>query len=476
MAARANRGNKTLFAAPPRDGDGSEVMLDQDKVSGIKEEMEKGGDSLLRVLDESHPAEVAAAIDGFEEDAKILEIFSALGPEAAAEVLPHLNDRARRLVLEEYPAPRLCQIIEELDSDDAADILADMSKERAERVLRIMSEETGEEVIRLMAYDEDSAGHLMQTELVSVQEDFTVAETIEKIRARADAARDIHNVFVVDAMGRLRGVTPLSRLILSRPDAKMKDIMEDQPPIHVTVDADQEHVADLFKRYDLVSLPVVGPDMTLLGRILVDDIVDVLEAEADEDIMIMVGAHDEALVQTRTAAQMARYRLPWLGSSLAGGLVTGALLWQFKETISEALALTAFIPVVMGLSGNVGAQSSALVIRGIATGRVDSRSLRRYFSKEIRVGILLGLFCGAAAGLFAQVWQGSWAFGAVVGLSIFLSIQLAALMGTAIPFFFRWANIDPAIAGGPIVLALNDITGLVVFFAMATALLRYLGG
>ncbi|MGK7346732.1 MAG: magnesium transporter [Candidatus Nitrospinota bacterium M3_3B_026] len=453
-----------------------ETMLDQDKVGKIKEEMERGGDALASVLAESHPSEIAAAIDRFEDEEKILETFGALGPEDCAEVLPHLNDRARSLVLEKSSAARLCEVIEELDSDDAADILADMSKERAEEVLRIMSEETGEEVIRLMAYDEDSAGHLMQTELIAVPEGFTVAETIEKIRATAAAARDIHNVFVVDGMGRLRGVAPLSSLILSSPDAEIRDVMEDQPPIYVTVDADQEHVADLFKRYDLVSLPVVGPDMTLLGRILVDDIVDVLEKEADEDIMIMAGAHDEALVQTRTAAQMARYRLPWLGSSLVGGLITGALLWQFKMTISEALALTAFIPVVMGLSGNVGAQSSALVIRGIATGRMDSGSLRRYFSREVMVGILLGLFCGAAAGAFAHVWQGSWAFGVVVGLSIFLSIQLAALMGTAIPFFFRWANIDPAIAGGPIVLALNDITGLVVFFAMATALLGYLGG
>ncbi len=214
--------------------------------------------------------------------------------------------------------------------------------------------------------------------------------------------------------------------------------------------------------------------MALLGRILVDDIVDVIEKETDEDIMTMAGADDEALTQTHTVVEMVRYRLPWLGTSLVGGFITGVLIWRFKMAIAEALALVAFIPVVMGMSGNVGTQSSALVIRGLATGKIVFGSLCGYLVRELKIGLMLGLICGGLAGVGAEIWHGSPALGVVVGLSIFLSIAAAALMGAVIPFFFRWARIDPAIAGGPIVLAVNDISGLLIFFGVATFLLNYL--
>jgi len=450
-------------------------MLDPGRVKEIAESLESAAPvDTGSFLEKYHPAEIAAAIDQIHDDDKILKAFHKLGVDIGSEVLAHLDDHARTLILEKLPTEKLGDMIEEMDSDDAADVLTDVSEERAEDILHEVSDEVEQEVSRLMEFEEDTAGHLMQTELVSVPEDYTVAETIDKIRVMSEEVGDLHNIFVVDERNRLRGTLSLRKLIISQPSARMKDLMDDQPLMYVTADADQEHVAALFKKYDLVSLPVVDKDMTLLGRIVVDDIVDVLEEEADEDLMMMVGAHDEALVQTHSAVAMARYRLPWLGSSLLGGFITGALIWQFKMTISEALALTAFIPVVMGISGNVGAQSSALVVRGVATGRIGRGALRRYFIKELKVGLFLGVTCGIVAGIAAYLWQGAPVYGLVVGLSIFFSIELAALMGSAIPLFFKWANIDPAIAGGPIVLALNDISGLFIFFAIATLLITYL--
>lgn len=450
-------------------------MPDQEKVQQAIDEFERGIADPASISEKYHPAEIAKAVDHTESPEKILEIFNGLGDEVASQVLTHLEDRAREIVMEHLSPAKLADVIEKMETDDAADTLATMSEERVEDVIGVLSDKMGRDVSRLLEFPEDTAGHLMQTELVSVPEDYTVSETIDKIRSMSKDVQDLHNIFVVDRSNRLAGVLPLRMLILSRPDVFVGEIVKDEPLVYATVDMDQERVAELFKHYDLISLPVVDTDMKLLGRILIDDIVDVLEEETDEDIMIMAGAHDEALVQTRSAVEMARYRLPWLASSLIGGLITGSLIWQFKVTLSEMLALTAFIPVVMGLSGNVGAQSSALVIRGIATGRIDLKSLRRYFVKEIRVGLLLGVACGVLAGGVAHMWQGSPTFGVVVGLSIFISIELAAIMGTAIPFFFKWADIDPAIAGGPIVLALNDISGIVIFFITATALLGLFG-
>ncbi len=446
-------------------------MLEEGKAQEILQKLEAGAENLAHLSEKYHPADIALALDQIQDDSLAVDIFLNLEVDVGSEVLPNLSDRTRELILAKSPAAKLGDIIEEMDSDDAADVLANIDDERAEDIMETVSDSVDYEVHRLMEYPEDTAGGLMQTELLAVPGDNTINEAIEELRKVADELGDVHNIFVVDKNNRLIGVLPLRDLLLNKGDAVIKDVLEAQAPVSVMAAADQEEVAELFKRYDLVSLPVVDESDKLIGRILVDDIVDVLEEEASEDIIKMAGGHEEALTQTYSAMEMAQFRLPWLGASLIGGLATGALLWQFKITLSEALALVAFIPVVMGLSGNVGSQSSALVIRGVATGRISVASFGWYLVKELKIGLALGLICGAVAGLAAYGWHGSQILGIIVAVSLFASIALAALMGACIPLLFRWANIDPAIAGGPIVLAINDISGLLIFFAVANALL-----
>ncbi len=425
-------------------------------------------------LDEYHPADIAEAIDRLEDDERKLAAFYKLGVDLESEVLPLLNEYTTSLILEKTDASKLGDIIGEMDSDDAADILGGVDDKRAEDILDTVPDDVDKTVTRLMEFDEESAGGIMQTEMVSVLDNFTVTEAIENLRSLDDDAADIHNVFVTDKDGKLMGAAPITELILQPADTKMSELIEGRPPIYAMSDMDQEQVAELFKKYDLVSLPVVEKNMILIGRILFDDIIDVVEEEANEDIIRLAGADDEALTQNLPVAGMVKYRLPWLGASLIGGFITGVLIWEFRLTMQEALALAAFIPVVMGMSGNVGAQSSALVIRGMATGKVEHSSLGQYLIKEVKIGLALGLVCGIVAGVAANLWQSSIALGFVVGFSIFLSIAMAAFLGVSIPLFFRWAKIDPAIAGGPIVLAVNDISGLLIFFGVATVLINYL--
>ncbi|VAX18853.1 Mg/Co/Ni transporter MgtE, CBS domain-containing [hydrothermal vent metagenome] len=444
-------------------------MLENKKALGVLREIESG--TVAGIPEKHHPADIALALDQVTDENLILKFFLALDHESASEILIHLNDHTRDLILEKSPAEKLGVLIEEMDSDDAADILADVDEERVEDIMETVSDDVDEEVSRLMEYDEDTAGGIMQTEFASIHGESTITETIEELRTKAEDIGEFHNVFVVDEQKRLLGTLPLHTLIINSGDTLIKDLLEGHDPISVTADTDQEEVAHIVKRYDLVSLPVVDEVGKLLGRIVVDDIVDVLEEEASEDIMKMAGTHDEALVQTHSSVEMAKYRFPWLASSLVAGFVAGSLIWQFKATLSEALALVAFIPVVMGISGNVGSQSSALVVRGMATGKIDPGSLGWYLVKELKIGLLLGVACGILAGSGAYFWLQNGNIGWIVGMSIFISIIAAAIMGAAIPLLFRWVKIDPAIAGGPIVLAMNDITGILIFFAIATALM-----
>jgi magnesium transporter len=447
-------------------------MIDEKLVTQIADEV-RGGRDGAQIAETYHAADIASAIERLENDEALVVAFNTLPEETAADVLSHLNGHCRALILERSTPTRIGRIITLLDSDDAADILAEVDDDVAEKVLKGVSVEAPE-VARLLAFDEETAGGLMQTELLSVPSGFTVRQTIERMQGRSEDVGDIHNVFLVDGERRLVGVVPLRKLILAGPDQIVRDLVGEAPLVHATTGMDQEKVADLFKRYDLVSLPVVDDGGRLVGRILIDDVVDVMVEEASEDIMKLVGANEEALEAGHSAAMMARYRLPWLGSSLVAGFVTGGVIWQFEMTLKEVLALTAFIPIVMGVSGNVSTQSSALVIRGIATGAFNPEAVVRYLLRELKVGLLLGLFCGVGAGLFAHVWQGKAMLGVVVAISVFLAIVFAAMLGSIIPLLFKKIKIDPAIAGGPMVLALNDLSGVLIFFAIASALMSYL--
>lgn len=435
--------------------------------------IEKGRElDIIRLISEFHPADIADLIDALEEDKK-RKLFGLLQVETAADVIMEIDEISRELIMEDIPQDRLTQIVDGMESDDATDLISELPREQAQHILRQIDKEDSEEVQELLKYGKETAGGIMQLELVAVPQSVTVKDAIEQIRACAGEVEDLHNLFVVDDGNKLVGVLPLRKLILASPDAVIETIV-DSDPISVTPEVDQEEVAEIFRKYDIVSLPVVDQEGKLLGRILVDDVVDVIEKEDSEDIMKMAGMPEEELVYGSHVFKISRARLPWLITNLFGGLLTGYLMWLFKMTLHEVLALVTFIPVITAMGGNIGIQSSSIMIRGFAIGRVDLNNLSRILIKEIKIGLLMGITCGVVAGCAAVLWHKNPLLGPIVALAMVIAITIAASMGTLIPAFFKKVKIDPAIASGPFVTTANDIVGIVIYLGIATLFLKFL--
>jgi magnesium transporter len=264
----------------------------------------------------------------------------------------------------------------------------------------------------------------------------------------------------------------LRKLILAKDNTPIQIIM-DSAEFYVTAEVDQEEVAKIFKKYDIVSLPVVSQDMTLLGRVVIDDVIDVIEEETSEDILMMAGVtKEEDIVYSGHILTISRKRLPWLVINLFGTILTGYFLWLFEATLKELLALVTFVPVVTAMSGNVGIQSSSIVIRGLATGRIDLLDLRRTVIKECCIGILIGLCCGLIGGIVAFLWHHGLVLGFVIGISLVITITFAATLGILVPVFFKKVHIDPAVASGPLVTTTNDIMAILIYFGLASMFLK----
>lgn len=421
------------------------------------------------LMKELHPADVAEIIEPLDADLKV-RVFGLLESEQASEVLMELTEYSREHIITPMPVERLTEVVAELDSDDAADIVADLTDEEAAFVLDGIEPEDSAEVRRLLLYDEESAGGIMQVELVSARADDTVADAIEAIREMEEDVEDISYVFVVDDMNVLRGWVGLRDLLLASKEQPLREIMEPSELV-IKVDEDQEKVAKKFMKYDINSAPVVDEHGKLLGRITIDDVFDVYSEEVDEDFYRMAGTSEEE-VYSDEVLKISRLRLPWLLVNLSGGLVTGYLMWLFKVALQDVLALVTFIPAIMALGGSVGIQSSTIVVRGMAIGRVGPTQVGSEIFKEFRVAMVMGLVCGTGGGLVAQLWHGGPVIGVIVGLAMFSAITLSSVLGALTPAAFRRFNIDPALASGPFVTMCNDILGIAIYMGIATFFLK----
>ena len=426
-------------------------------------------EELKRLISALHPADAAEILEPLSEEDKI-RLFSILSPEMAGEVLLELSEWSREQIIEPLSVERLSEMVAEMDSDDAADIVADLSDEDQATVLQSIEPEDSEEVRQLLLYDDETAGGIMQLEMVSAHESETVAQVIESIRNSADEVEDLSYVFVVDDFNVLRGQVSLRDLLLGLPTQTMREIMSPCELV-IEVHEDQEEVAWKFQKYDLKSAPVVDNQDRLLGRITVDDVFDVIYEEMDEDFLRMAGTKDEDIYSNKPL-KISRMRLPWLLTNLTGGLVTGYLVWLFKVALQDVLALVTFIPAIMALGGSVGIQSSTLVVRGLALGRVGN--LRQMVFKELKVALIMGLVCGLGGALVAQVWHRNPALGLVVGLSMFAAITLSSLLGASTPAAFRRLGFDPALASGPFVTMCNDLLGILIYMGIATLFMKFL--
>jgi magnesium transporter len=446
-----------LDAAP--DADELEAMLEQGDPATIRR--------FLRTL---HPADLALLFDRVDEDLWP-RLVANLATGELSDLMEELDDHLRDDLAALLKRDQLVRVLGEMDSDDAADVLADLPDAMARDLLRGMSRDDRREVESLLRYPEDTAGGIMQVELVSVREDATVDQAIEAIRANTEEVQAVHFVFMVDARERLTGLLPLDQLLLAKPDTRVSEVAR-RDFWTVRPETDQEEVALMFKRYDLVSMAVVDADDTLLGRITYDDVIDVLEEEIEEDILRMEGLEEPELVYSNRVIKIATVRLPWLLATMAGTLISGFIVQQFTLSFPELLALVSFVPVIAAMGGNIGSQSSTIVVRGFATGRIDFSNLGRFLLREMVIGALIGLCCGLVVGAVAYAWHGQTMLGLAVSLSLLLAIAFSAVMGVLVPFFFRLLRVDPAIAAGPLVTTGNDILGLVVYYGISIALLR----
>jgi len=435
--------------------------------------IEKGQEiEIITLLSTLHPADIADLIDALEDEKK-KKLFRLLDVQTASDVISEIDNISRELILKDIPNDLLTKIVDDMESDDATDLIADLPEEKASKILAQIGKKDSEEVQKLLKYSEDTAGGIMQAELISVNQDIKVNEALAQIRIQAKKVENLQNIFVTTNDTQLAGVVSLKNLILSDPGTIIAKIMNPHP-ISVTIDVDQEEVANIFKKYDFISLPVVNHSNKLVGQILVDDIIDVFEEEASEDILKMAGTREDELVYGNKILKISGLRLPWLITNLFGGIITGYFLWFFQVTVKDLFALITFIPVITAMAGNVGVQTSMIMVRGIATKKIELENFVVLLFKELKVGIIIGCVCGLVAGAAAILWHHNPLLGVVVGISMLLAITVAALTGAIVPAFFKKINIDPALAAGPIVATVNDIIGILIYMFTATLLLKFL--
>jgi len=426
-------------------------------------------EAIKKLVKDLHASDVGRIFKGLD-DREAMEFFKLLTSVMASEVLLGVDEHQRQKLFDTLKPERLIEVVEEMESDDAADIISELPAEDARQVLDGIDVKESIEVQRLLVYPEDTAGGKMQAELAAVSGDATVEHAIEEVRKKSVGMDNITNIFVIDGRGILIGVLPIAGLILSAPGVCIADIME-TTPIHVTTDVDQEEVARLFERYDLLSLPVVDAQGVLVGRITVDDVVDVIEEEIYEDFYRMAGLNKEERI-TDSPARSLRMRFPWLLVNLGTAFLAASVVKVFADTIEKLVILAVLMPVVAGMGGNAGTQTITVLVRSLALGELEFKDARRILFKEVTIGFLNGLLIGIGAALIAYLLGAGPAVGLLIFLAMISNLVIAGFSGAFIPLVMKWLKFDPAISAGIFVTTCTDIGGFFSFLGLATVFIR----
>lgn len=441
---------------------------------------------LAELIDSERNDELASVAGGLSAGdlSEILRPFSIadtvyvlrqLEPAFLAEVLAEIDNRSTSAFLTLLDHAEIADILAEMPSDEATDVIADLTPEQQQQVLAAMDAEDRAEVAELLRYPPDSAGGLMGKEFAACRDDQTCGEAVAVLRAYdEDELEEIHFVFVVDERGHLIGRVPLFRLLLTRPETPILQVMETDP-LYVEVDLDQEEVAQFMMTHDLINLPVVDHRHRLVGRISADDVLDVLEEEATEDISRMAGV-SVAEFGEQSPSRVARSRLPWLLGGLAGQIGAILVLQRFEQSLANLVALAFFIPVIMAMAGNVGIQTSSVVVRGLATGEIDFYYLGRHLLRELTTSLMVGGVISLCLFLIGSLLVGDLPLAMVLGLSMFLVIIFATAVGSGVPLLLHRIGADPAVATGPFITTANDVFGLLIYLGLATLMLSLGGG
>ena len=426
------------------------------------------GKELQLFLREFHYADIAEILDELDQDEAVY-VIKLLDSETTSDILMELDEDIREKVLENLSAKEIAEEIEELDTDDAADMISELPEERQEEVIsNIEDEEHKAEIEELLAYDEDTAGGLMAKELVKVYETWTVAGCMRRIRGQAKDVTRVHSIYVVDKQERLIGRLSLKDLIVAKSEQKIAEISNSSVD-SVNVHDDAEEVVKVMQKYDLEAIPVVDDQQVLLGRITIDDIVDVMKEEAEKDYQLAAGItsdveHDDSILDLTKA------RLPWLFLGLIGGIGAFIIMEGFQEAFNKYAVLFFFTPLIAAMAGNVGVQSSAIIVQGLANDDVKG-SVNGRLIKEMLLAALNGVILAIFLFLFVWLYKGEIDKALAISVSLVAVIIIAGLIGTFVPLFLDKRGVDPAIATGPFITTSNDILGILLYFWIAKMIL-----
>lgn len=430
-------------------------------------------EKLPPLLERLHPADIADVIEDAYDEVQN-HIFDLLDDETKADVIAELDDSTEAEILEDLTAEEISDIAEEMAPDDVADMLSELDEERSEEVLDLM-EEDSEEVRGLLQYDEDTAGGRMTTDFVALPESATVKEALMHIGS-LELDEPIYFAYVTDQANVLTGYVQIWQMLKTENRRKTLADLQEENTLTVTPETDQETVAQIMSKYDLSSLPVIDESGHLLGRVTVDDIIDVMEEEASEDIFKLAGS-DDAELEDPSPLNSCKTRLPWLFVTLISGFISSLILKRFVDNPQIAV-LSSFVPIIMAMGGNTGIQSSILIVRGLAVGSFDERKLVRLLGHELMTGFLMGSVCGIIIGVWARIIIGNTEqaifLAATVSLALLSAMIFAAAFGALVPLILNRFKIDPAVAAGPFVTASNDVMALLIYYAVTFAMVAAL--
>ena len=427
-------------------------------------------EAIKSTLSDIHPSDIASIIQSIDPDKQSF-ILDSLDPETASEVYFELDIDQREEIITELDEEKIADIADEMESDDAADLIGELPEETAETVLSKMDPEEAKDVEPLLQYPEDSAGGIMQAELVKVTSDTNVRDAINWIRLIADDVEEFHGIFVTDKSDRLLGFIPLHKLIIANPNSSCETVME-EVEIFTTPYIDQEEVADIFKKYDLVTLPVLDSQGALIGRITADDIIDVITEEAEEDIYQFAGLKEHLHPIFTPTSERIKVRTPWLLLTLIGELLIALVIVKvFEPTLVKVAILAAFMPAIMATGGNVGIQTTTIIVRSLGMGTVNIKQILNLLTAEVKVGLVLGLICGSLAAVIGILISYNEPQVLKLGLAVFLAMVSATLatsfVGVAGPIVLYKLNFDPAASSGPFLTMFNDIFGSLFYLLIA---------
>ncbi len=457
----------------------SVLEVDNELLEDITQLINDRSDAALRnILADLYDFDISVIIDNLKEDDDAFYLFNLLDDETASEVILEISDDRKDHFTEKLSGEKISDIVSEMYSDDATDFLSELEAEKQEEVLGNLEKidtEDSEEVRELLAYHENTAGGIMAKEYIAVRENMTIAEAVKEVQLRAGEIDQFYNLWVVDDNNVLKGIMSLKRLIVSMqtPDALTKDIMNPDV-IYVEANTDQEEVAKIFRSYDLVSLPVVDSSNRVIGKITIDDVMDVMEEEYSEDVARMAGTDAEEL-EKKSPLQIAKLRLPWLMITLFIEMFAVFVVSSHDAMLEKVILLAAFMPIISAISGNTGLQSAAIVVRGLDTGNMMLNRWWEPLNRQIRTTLIIGTAIGIAVGLMGYLLSddNKMRFGLSVAVSMFISINIAGVIGTISPMISKRLGFDPALTSGPFETAFQDVIGITVFLTVSTFLLSH---